>query len=308
MSEVGFVFWTYKRRFKLDTQDAQVCIRSGLKGLASDLAINGQIVARDYTPISGEEAVRNHNLCTTTNDGRLVQVEAGYINSFTVGIGVKIDDVLMHESHPGKTIAYPEKLRDTTINSDMSVLQKNRVPLAIDIGTGLLFFVVAKLAGLTTAALVGAAVGLGLVVLQRFIKTDILGGMVLFGVVMLLLSGGFAWLVEDDTIIKMKSTILGLVAAAIFLTDGLSGGKWVGKGLSRYMPYPDIMPSRLAIGVGVVGAIVAILNWIVVTIASTDIWLFYSTFIDIFITITLFMVAIKWARGKSILPQKKQRQ
>jgi intracellular septation protein A len=301
MSELGFVYWTYKRRCKLGTQDALVIMRMSIKGLASELSVGGVILASDFTPLYGEEAVRNHRLRAATEDGRSVCVEAGYINSYNVGIAVKVDDILAHESHPGETIAYPAKMRDMTVSYDMSILKKNRVPLAVDISTGILFFVVAKIAGLTTATLVGATVGLGLVVLQRFIKTDILGGMVLFGIAMLLLSGGFAWFVEDDTIIKMKSTILGLIAATVFLIDGLFGGHWIGKGLSRYMPYQDIIPSRLAIGLGLGGVFIAGLNWIVVKVASTDVWLFYSTFIDILISMAIVLTALKWARGKPIL-------
>jgi intracellular septation protein A len=285
----------------LGLQNALVRISFGLKGVASTLLIDEHSVANDFTPISGEEAVRNHYLYAATANNDALHVEAGYINSFTIGIAAKVNDRLVHESHPGKTIAYPEKMRDMTINSDMSSLQKNRIPLTVDVATGLLFFAVAKFAGLTTAALVGAAVGLGLVVLQRFIKTDILGGMVMFGVLMLLISGGFAWLVEDDTIIKMKSTILGLIGASIFLTDGLLGGKWIGKGIGRYMHYTAIIPSRLAIALGVVGLIMAGLNWIVVKVVSTDIWLFYTTFVDIFIVVLLFFIALKWARGKTLL-------
>jgi intracellular septation protein A len=301
LSETGFVYWTYKRSFKLGLQNALVRMSFGVKGVATTLLIDGNSVANDFTPISGEEAIRNHHLYATTANNDALHVEAGYINSFTVGIVAKVNDRLVHESHPGKTIAYPEKMRDMTVNSDMSSLQKNRIPLAVDVATGLLFFVVAKYAGLTTAALIGAAVGLGLVVLQRFIKTDILGGMVMFGVIMLLISGGFAWLVEDDTIIKMKSTILGLIAALIFLADGLLGGKWIGKGMGRYMPYTDINHARLAIALGIVGLIMAVLNWCVVEIASTDVWLFYTTFVDIFVTVFLFFIGIKWARGRPLL-------
>jgi intracellular septation protein A len=193
-------------------------------------------------------------------------------------------------------------MKGMVVASDTSKFKQNRVPIAVDIATGLLFFAVAKLTDLTTAALVGAAVGLGLVVLQRFIKTDILGGMVLFGVVMLLLSGGFAWFVQDDTIIKMKSTILGLIAATIFLTDGLLGGKWIGKGMDRYMPYTDIIPARMSTGMGLVGVVMAALNWIVVRVASTDIWLIYTSFIDTFISMALILIALQWARGRSIIP------
>ena len=43
----------------------------------------------------------------------------------------------------------------------------NRLPFAIDMATGLLFYVIAKMTDLQTAALVGVVVGLGLVTFQR---------------------------------------------------------------------------------------------------------------------------------------------
>jgi hypothetical protein len=68
--------------------------------------------------------------------------------------------------------------------------RRNRVPLAVDIATGCVFFVVAKMTDLTTAALVGAAVGIALVVAQRFVKVDLLGGLAMFSIVMMLISAG----------------------------------------------------------------------------------------------------------------------
>ena len=56
----------------------------------------------------------------------------------------------------------------------------------------------------------------------------------------------------------------------------------------------------LSIAIGLVGAIVALLNWVVAAIASTDIWLFYSPFLDILVAIGLFMIGINWARGKGL--------
>ncbi len=302
MARGGFAFWTYRRRFKIDGAHALVMIRSGFTGNAATLDIDGTLVGEDFTPASGADAVRNLRLATVLPDGRPLEVEAGYINLFSFGVAARVEGELIHESHPGKTIAFPEKMKDMAVASDMSKLNKNRVPIAVDVATGLLFFAVAKLTDLTTAALVGAAVGLGLVVLQRFIKTDILGGMVLFGVVMLLISGGFAWFVQDDTIIKMKSTILGLIAATILLTDGLLGGKWLGKAAERYMPYNDIRPARMSTGMGLVGLVMATLNWLVVRVASTDVWLVYTSFVDTFVSMALILVALQWARGRPIIP------
>lgn len=300
MTVVKLAFWTYRLRFKVGDTEALVTIRSGINGNGSQLTVDGQLIAEDFTPISGPESVNNHDLRGTLSDGRVIEVEAGYINMVSFGIAARVDGLLVHESHPGRKITFPESVKGMAAASDMSKFKQNRVPLAVDISTGLLFFAVAKLTDITTAALVGAAVGLGLVVLQRFIKIDILGGMVLFGVAILLISGGFAWFIQDETIIKMKSTIIGLIAAACFLTDGALGGRWLGKGLTRYIPYNDIVPARLAIGMGVSGVTMALLNWLVVRIASTDIWLLYTTFLDTFVSMALILAALQWARRRPL--------
>jgi intracellular septation protein A len=180
---------------------------------------------------------------------------------------------------------------------DMGKLKANKVPIIVDIATGLLFFIVAKLTDLTTAALVGAAVGIGLVIAQRFVKADLLGGLALFGIIMMLLSAGFAWWFQDDDMVKMRSTIIGIIGAVTFLGDGLlNKGRYIGAGLSRYIAYVDINAARLAIGLGLTGLMMAILNFAVARLFSTDVWLFYTTFGDIFISFAMAMYAISWAR------------
>ncbi len=181
---------------------------------------------------------------------------------------------------------------------DMDKLRRNKVPIVVDIATGLLFFVVAKLTDLKTAALVGAAVGIALVIAQRFVKVDLLGGLAMFGIVMLLISAGFAIAFEDDELIKQRSTIVGLIGATFFLVDGLFGGKRLGQGLSRYIAYNDLDPRRLALAMGTVAAVVAGINYAVVKLVSTDVWLFYTTFGDLPLTILLVFGAIKWARSR----------
>jgi intracellular septation protein A len=165
-----------------------------------------------------------------------------------------------------------------------------------------LFFAVAKLTDLPTAAIVGAAAGIGLVVAQRFVKVDLIGGLALFGIVMLLLSAGLAIAFQDDWAVKMRSTILGLVSAALFLGDGLLGGNRLGRGLSRYLPYTDIDPGRLALGMGLLGLAMAGLNYLVASTASTDIWLFYTTFVDFFLIMLAALAVFAFARGR-LLPR-----
>ena len=116
---------------------------------------------------------------------------------------------------------------------------------------------------------------------------------------MLLLSAGFAWFFQDEEWVKQRSTIIGLIGATAFLTDGLLGGRWLGRGLSRYVAYSDIVPKRLALAMGMVGLTMAGLNWLVARYASTNVWLFYTTFVDFFIVFLMAIFAVQWARRSS---------
>jgi intracellular septation protein A len=173
---------------------------------------------------------------------------------------------------------------------------RNKYSIGVDVGLGLLFFVVAKMTNLTTAALVGAAAGLAVYVVQRFVKVDLLGGLALFGVFMLLVSAGFSLAFQDEGIVKMKSTILGCFVAALMLGDALANqGRYFGGRMGRYIMEPT-HPQRLALGLGLLGLLMAVLNWGVATWASTDVWLFYTTFADIVISVLLFFAVLRFAR------------
>lgn len=184
---------------------------------------------------------------------------------------------------------------DDTIN--MAAWQRNRVPLMVDIGLGLLFFVVAKLSDLTTAALVGAAAGLMLLIVQRVTRIDLLGGLALFGIAMLLVSAGLALAFQSDDAVKYRASIVGLVSATLFFADGATGGHRLAVRLRRYLPYRGIDAARLGIGLGVLGIVLAAVNFAVAELASTDVWLFYSTFADFALSMVLVMAVFRYARG-----------
>jgi intracellular septation protein A len=304
---MGFALARYHRRFALVGVPCEVIVRVELKGLYSELIVAGMEQASDFTASMGADAVRNHRLAGLLPSGARFEVEAGYINWTNVGIAVRRDDRIVHESHPGKTIAYPASAAKMAADPGavMSRYQANKVPIMVDIVLGLLFFVVAKLTDLSTAALVGAGVGLALVVVQRFVKVDLLGGLALFGVVMLLISAGLALAFQDDMAVKMRGTIVGTISAVLFLGDGLLGGNRLGKGLTRYLPYNDIDPGRLALGMGVLGLVMAALNYAVAELASTDVWLFYTTFVDFFLVMLLILVVFSFARGRLFPPRPK---
>ncbi|MFM2045314.1 MAG: hypothetical protein RLY86_3890 [Pseudomonadota bacterium] len=304
------LIWTYRRCFTIDGHRGEVVIRSHTNRMESTLTLDGEVRATDQTPAFGPGSTRNHALSATLPDGRALAVEAGYISHVSVGIAVRLDGVLIHESHPGRTIAYPENMRvqaeamrGTTMKEAMlaeagtdSAQMKRTLPsLAVDIALGLLFFVVAKMTDLTTAALVGAGAGLALVVVQRFVRVDLLGGLALFGIVMMLLSAGYALVFQDETAVQMRPTILGLIAAVLFLGDSLFGGRYLGARMRRYIFAPDIDVQRLARAVGTVGLIGAGLNYAVVQVASKDVWLFYTTFGDIVLVMGLMYGAIRYA-------------
>jgi intracellular septation protein A len=300
----GKLHYSYRRPFRVASHACEVILRSGVGGSVSELLIDGIVVARDFTPASGYEGARNHQLTVTLPDGRHLVVEAGYINWINIGIAAQVDGELVHESHPGRRIAMPERAAKmmastgSAANYDPDVWQRNRIPLAIDIGLGLLFFVVAKLTDLTTAALVGAAAGVLLLLIQRLTKIDLLGGLAMFGIVLLLISAGLALLFQSDEAVKYRSTVMGLLTASLFLTDGLTRGKRLGVRLTRYLPYKDIDPPRLSVGMGMLGLIMAGGNQAVAMLASTDVWLFYSTFVDFILTMVLIYSVFRYARGE----------
>jgi intracellular septation protein A len=293
---------TYRRPFAIDGIALEVVTTSRISGLASELRRAGVVVATDHTPGQGPEAIRNHMLATDLPDGTRLEVEAGYVNWVTIGIAVRREGVLVHESHPGKRIAWPERAAKMVTGSDggggidPTAWKRNRVPIAVDIALGILFFVMAKLTDLSTAAIVGAAVGLALIVVQRFVKVDLIGGLALFGVVMLLISAGLAIAFQDDLAVKLRSTIVGTISAVLFLGDGLFGGRWLGRGMMRYLPFTDIDPGRLAIGMGVLGLVMAGLNTAVAYLASTDAWLFYTTFLDMPLIFLMIFGVFHFAR------------
>ena len=177
----------------------------------------------------------------------------------------------------------------TEVNSGVFA-RHTRLPFAIDVATGLLFYVIAKMSDLQTAALVGVVVGFGLVTFQRITKIDVTGGLALFGILML-------WL-NDDEWIKQRGTITGLIAASFFIIDGVRGGPYIGKGLARYMPYSDIHAGRFAIVMGIIGLIMAALNYGAAKLLTPDNWLFYKTFIDQFIVMALLVLAMRYVRAR----------
>lgn len=294
--------WTYRRRFEVAGHRVEVRCPITMSQMHGELRIDGQVAATGTAEFYTPTGPQNLLLAASLPDGRRLRVEAGYNSWWNVGMAATLDEQLVWESHPGKPIAMPAGARKMYEaegrNPGGARFEKHKWAMAVDIGLALLFFVMAKLTDLPTAAIVGAGAGLAVIVAQRFVKVDIVGGLALFGVVMGLLTAGYSLAFQDDWAVKMRSTILGAVAAGLFLTDAAFGGRYLGKRLGLYMPDPHLDPRRLAFGIGVSGLVAAGLNYLVATYASTDFWLTYTTFLDIPLALAMFFVALRFAKRR----------
>ena len=175
--------------------------------------------------------------------------------------------------------------------------QRNKHSLMVDVGLGALFFITGSLTDhLVLPALVTAGAGLCVVVAQRVVKVDLLGGLALFGVLTLLVSAGFALVFQDDWAVKMRGTFLGGFIALLMLADGLfNRGGYFGARLLRYMPEP-LDPRRLTLGMAALGAVSALANWGVASWLSKEMWLYYTSFGDLVLTILLLVWVLRYAR------------
>ena len=294
--------WRYARTFRADGQDIRIITDVGMQSMETHVEVNGDRRASDRLLMS-TEAYRNNRLSVPLGD-RTLDVEAGYNSWWNVGMRAELDGLTVWESHPGKPIALPgsaaKMLAGQSGREGQMARMKAQWPsIACDIAIGILFFLVAKLADLRTAALAAAGAGLALVVVQRVVKVDLLGGMALFGIVMTLLGAGFAILFEDDRMIMLRSTVLGGIAAGLFLADGLFGGRYLGKRMLLYMPAQTLDPKRLSIGFGLSGLALALLNWLVVAFATKDQWLFYTTFADMPVALAGVLWTLWYAKPRA---------
>jgi intracellular septation protein A len=249
--------------------------------------------------------------------GQTAQVKSGYYNWYNIAIAVSEGEDIVYESHPGRDVHYGEALVKKMVGLDaesgdsaavkmrsmteinQSKWQRNKYSVYADLALGALFFLVGKFTeDLALAALVGAGAGLGLVVAQRFVKVDLLGGFAVFGTIMLLISAGFSLAFQDDYWVQMKSTILGLLTASLFMADGLMRkGAYFGARIERYMPLP-LHHDRIAVGMSLTGIIMAGANYLVAENFSEDFWLTWTTFLDLPVGMVLFYSVVYWARKK----------
>lgn len=305
--ELEIAIWTYEFSFELDGERFRVEFAVGLQSYETRVYRNAVLVEEQREPFAAGYANPTIGLPGRDADSGEITVELGYVNWRAVAIEVHQKGALVYSSHPDRDIHYAEKssLLKALPTQDPDVArqaaerwERNKYSIYADIGLGALFFVAGKLTGdLTVAALLGAAAGLMLVLVQRFVRVDLLGGFAVFGTVMLLVSALFSLAFQSEFMVQMKSTILGVATALLFFGDGLfRGGAYFGERMQRYMPAP-VSVSRMAMGLGFLGLFMAGANYLVATLFSEDFWLTYTTFLDMPLSIGGAYAVYFWARA-----------
>ena len=277
-------------------------------GLASDLPR----VLSD--PISAAVSDSEHSDYGEPAQAASAQVTARFDNGGRLAIAVIKGGRTVYESHPGRRLQVnrpsgqevaPEEAQGSLSGLSVEQMtqlsqrkwQRNKYSIYADMALGALFFIVGKVTeDLALAAIIGAGAGLLLVVVQRFVKVDLLGGFAVFGTIMLLISAAFSLALQDDYWVQMKGTVLGLLTASLFMIDGLlRRGAYFGARIERYMPLP-LHHDRIAIGMSLVGVVMALANYYVANHFTEDFWLTWTTFLDLPLSMALFYAVIFWAR------------
>ena len=315
--------WTYLRPFSHHGVDYTVEVSFTFSQTFSRLFRGNELL--DEQSVRHMDGIQTFVHALPNDMGEDTRVEVGYVSWWSAGIAVLQGENTVHESHPGKNVRFARGMTQGTamsptsdeasdssasgldvgqmIESSQSKWQHNKYSIYADLALGALFYLVGKFTeDLALAAIVGAAAGLALVVLQRFVKVDLLGGFAVFGTIMLVISAIFSLALQDDYWVQMKGTVLGLLTASIFMIDGVfRQGAYFGARIERYMPLP-LHHNRIAVGMSGLGMVMAFANYYVAENFSEDFWLTWTTFLDMPLSIGLFYVIIFWARKKSTGP------
>ena len=298
--------WSYLRPFNFQGYDCLVKVTLTLSKITSSLYANERLL--DEQSISYTDGTTTFIHSLKALDKSEAQVESGYFNWWNIGIAVIEDEQIVYESHPGKDVRYGEKLVKKlygdsldNLNHQKDKWRENKYSVYADLVLGALFFIVGKITGdLVFATMVGVVAGLSLILLQRFVKVDVLGGFAVFGTIMLLISGIFSLILQDEYWVQMKGTLLGLMVALVFFLDGVfRQGAYFGARFERYLPGGALHHNRLAIGMSFTGVFGALSNYFVAENFSEDFWLTYTTFLDFPIFMVLFLLVLRWSRKKS---------
>jgi intracellular septation protein A len=174
-----------------------------------------------------------------------------------------------------------------------------RPAIIVDIVFGAVFFFVAREYGLVTAALTGALATLVLVIVDRLVKPDLTGGFAVFGAAIALISAGLAVSLQDELLVKLRGSIMGVVVAGFAFLDWLNSGRYLGIRFARYFyALGTINPRRASLALCLSGLLIVVIETVLALRLSTDQWIWYNAFLDSLVTISILFGAMWLAREK----------
>lgn len=302
--------YTFRWAFEAAGRGWRVHTRVGIDKIHTKIFEGETLAAERVLLVSDPALLEPHTLSVDTSDGPL-NVTVGYLDWIMLGCVARLGEAEVFRStrRPFGRFTRVQKLMRASGHTDeeraaMAQRSKERMPsVVVDLAMAVIFFVVAKQFGLTTAAVSGAAITVVLFVVQRFVKVDLLGGFAVFGVVMSLLSAGAAVAFQSDLAVKLRGTVIGLIAATAFLADGALGGRYLGSRLAGYMEMLiRLKPSRAALAMGASGLVIAGIDLGAAFTLTTDQWLIYNAALDGLIAAPIVFAALWMARERGAKP------
>lgn len=299
--------WTYRFRPVIEGKELPIALESSWTWsrlvVGAPESFGAQAIDRlNFT----EEPYRLHEVQAHMPGGPVL-ITLGPRNWWSFGVTITREGRTLWQSHPNPHayLASFQAIMNTRGGQaamDTGVFKRNAPAIATDIALGLLFFILGKTTDLRTSALVTAGVGLALVPIQALIsrfakrKVDLLGGLALFGVVMLLISAGFSWYFDSEFAVQLKATLMGSIAATAFAVDAVFGGRYMARRFSTYLAYRDLNLRRLSTAMALCTFTMAAINLGVALTFSKDTWLYYTTWGDVLVMIILIQWVVNWAR------------
>ena len=303
--------WTYRWSIELDGQRYDVRLEAGWKRNTFVVTSSGETLAREELNFYAEP-FRLQELVVEGASGSLLAFRTAPCNVLSYGLEIARDGVVVFRSHPDPFAALEAIQKMSTFGSSLegkrqAVKGKEFYPaLVTDICLGLFLYIAAKYMSLRDVAILGAAVVLTLMLVDWTVervfsrKLCLTGGVSGFGVLMLLLSAAFAWLVDNELAIMLKSSVLGLITAVLFAIDAMLGGKYIGKPAMQYLTFVDLDPRRFSWASAMAAASQSLLSAAIAIWLSRDTWLFYKHWVGPVLGLTLGLVVLWKARRRSV--------
>lgn len=279
--------WTYRWSVLLGGQRYDVRLECGWRCNTFMVALGGKSLAREVLDFHAEP-FRLQELAVKGESGSLLTFRTAPRNFLSYGLEVVHGGAVAYRSHPEpfaalRTIQKISSFGASVEGKHQAEQGKAVYPtLAADICVGLLLYIAAGYMSLRDTAILGAATVLLLMLADWSVervfsrKLNLAGGFSALGVVMLLSSAAFAWLVDNELAIKLKSSVLGLMAAVMFAMDATLGGKYIGRRASQLITFIAIDPRRFSWGSAMVAAGQSLLSAATAIWLSLNAWLFYK--------------------------------